>query len=994
MDKRMTPEQWEKVGRIFEAAAALGPEQRSSFLDDACGDDHALRREVQSLLELEGRAGSFLGAGAMEDAALGLAEENSPSLAGKTMGRYELLSLIGAGGMGQVYRARDLALKRDVAVKVLLSSFSQNVELLQRFNQEAHAASALNHPNIVTIHEIGELDGCHFIVGEYIEGDTLRQRLMRGRVQISEAIDVATGIAEGLAAAHTVGVIHRDIKPENIMLRPDGYVKILDFGLAKLNERPGSDLSTGARLKTKSGVVMGTTRYMSPEQARGLTVDARTDVWSLGVVLYEMLTGRAPFDGQTSSDVLAAILEREPVPLKSLAPDVPAEFQRIVAKALRKDQDERYQGIKDMLVDLKNLRREVDSDGLSVKIKRHKTRAAFMLAALVVGAAGVGYAAYMIYQRARGSAQLANRTLSRLTFDEGIQNEVTWSPDGRFIAYSAFKSGNFDIWVQPVAGGDAVQVTQSPANDWQPDWSPDGSQLVFRSERDGGGLFLVPVLGGPERKICPHGYNPLWSPDGTKILFSNMSSYLGASPGAKLYVMSLPEGPPREILSDLLPEIERFQYAVWHPDGQRVTVWGSRRNVGKSLWTGSITGGAAVKSELDPEVKKQFSEQFTEWNYKYKFRMRWSPSGRTLYFNAFAQGVSNVWKITVDPQTLRWVAGPERLTTGLKDTDVSLSPDGTRLAFTMRNETTRSWSAPFDAVGGKVKGEWQAVIPDGSIPDHLNLSYDGKHLLYRAKVSGTRKWELRERSLEDNHERLIAADADDIYTTAWSRDGTRIAYNRGYGDWTVVVRPVAGGDEQIIASGASDLVWDWSADGQWVLATTDRGGPRRPRGGGKLVMYPVSAAPHAGAQMRVITSHQEYPLFEGRFSPDDRWACFLMNKAANASIIYVMRPDGGEWIRLTDETEWSDKPRWSPDGKTIYYLSNRVTGLFNVWGIHFDPQQGKPVGEPFLVNLFDNPGKTVWSDLSPPELTIRANRLALPITDVTGNIWMMDKVDR
>src|SRR5215471_6384890 len=253
----MTPEQWEQVGRLFHAAAALGPEERSSFLDQACGQDEALRREVQSLLDLEGPAGGFLGGGAMEDVARVLVEEKAPSLIGQKLGRYELLSLIGAGGMGEVYRARDLALKREVAVKVLPSSFSQDVERLKRFKQEARAASALNHPNIVTVHEVGEIDGCHFIVNEYVEGETLRDRLKRGRMDVSEVLIVTTQIVAGLAAAHTVGVIHRDVKPENIMLRADGFVKILDFGLAKLSERPATDVSLDARLKTETGVVMG-----------------------------------------------------------------------------------------------------------------------------------------------------------------------------------------------------------------------------------------------------------------------------------------------------------------------------------------------------------------------------------------------------------------------------------------------------------------------------------------------------------------------------------------------------------------------------------------------------------------------------------------------------------------------------------------------------------------------------------------------------------------
>jgi serine/threonine protein kinase len=247
----MTPEQWEGVGRIFDAAAALRPEERSSFLDQACGENEALRREVQALFKIEDRAGDFLNGGALEDAAKVLAKEEPPSLAGKMLGHYEVISLIGTGGMGEVYRAHDVALKREVAVKVLPSSFSHNADRLRRFKQEARAASALNHPNIVTIHEIGEIDSCHFIVSEYNEGETLRPRLTRGRMNFDEVMDVVTQIASGLAAAHAVGVIHRDIKPENVMLRPDGYVKILDFGLAKLSER--NDLATDAGATTENG---------------------------------------------------------------------------------------------------------------------------------------------------------------------------------------------------------------------------------------------------------------------------------------------------------------------------------------------------------------------------------------------------------------------------------------------------------------------------------------------------------------------------------------------------------------------------------------------------------------------------------------------------------------------------------------------------------------------------------------------------------------------
>ncbi|MGH9800409.1 MAG: serine/threonine protein kinase, partial [Blastocatellia bacterium] len=280
---------------------------------------------------------------------------------GMKFGRYEILSLIGAGGMGEVYLARDTQLERKVALKLLSERYTENTDWLRRFMREARAASALNHPNIITIHEVGEVDGIHYISTEYIEGKTLRHQLAAGRLKLPMALSVATQLASALTAAHAAGIIHRDVKPENIMLRPDGYVKLLDFGLAKpTNSSPLKAESSGvAQLNTDPGIVMGTVNYMSPEQARGYSVDTRSDVFSLGVVLYEMLTGRAPFEGTTSSDVLVAILDREPARLSQNL-NLPAELERIVGKSLRKDREERYQTIKDFHLDLKSLHQELE----------------------------------------------------------------------------------------------------------------------------------------------------------------------------------------------------------------------------------------------------------------------------------------------------------------------------------------------------------------------------------------------------------------------------------------------------------------------------------------------------------------------------------------------------------------------------------------------------------------------------------------------------------
>ena len=283
--------------------------------------------------------------------------------AGTKLGRYEIRSKIGAGGMGEVYLAQDTQLRRSVALKILPAEFTLSEERLRRFEREAYAASALNHPNIITIHEISKTDSAHYIVTEFIDGESLRQLMQNGSVSVGKVLDVAVQITSGLATAHAAGIIHRDIKPENVMLRRDAVIKVLDFGLAKLTQDEAgvdSEALTRALVNTGAGIVMGTASYMSPEQARGTDIDARTDIWSLGVVLYEMLAGRAPFAGETTADIISVLLQKEPQPLSTLAPQVPAELQHIVSKALRKDRDERYQTAQSLLVDLKTLQQELD----------------------------------------------------------------------------------------------------------------------------------------------------------------------------------------------------------------------------------------------------------------------------------------------------------------------------------------------------------------------------------------------------------------------------------------------------------------------------------------------------------------------------------------------------------------------------------------------------------------------------------------------------------
>jgi eukaryotic-like serine/threonine-protein kinase len=372
----MKDERWQQIERLYHSTVEKNVDERSGFLVEACAGDEALRREVESLLSYEHEAESFIESPALEIAARMMANQQ-PMVTGQTINQYKIISRIGAGGMGEVYLAEDTRLRRKVALKFLPVLLTRDPTHLRRFQTESRAIAALSHPNVCTIHEVIETeDSRHCIVMEYVEGITLRERLMRNAINVNDALDIALQIASALSAAHAAGIVHRDIKPENVMLRRDGYVKVLDFGVAKLVEAKtepikGEDATRALDLETSPGMLMGTVAYMSPEQARGLQIDARTDIWSLGVVVYETIRGHKPFNGATPTDVIISIVQREPDPLSKSAPEA-VPLQRIVAKALAKDLNARYQTADGLLAELKDLKRELD---LGADLERYTTSA-------------------------------------------------------------------------------------------------------------------------------------------------------------------------------------------------------------------------------------------------------------------------------------------------------------------------------------------------------------------------------------------------------------------------------------------------------------------------------------------------------------------------------------------------------------------------------------------------------------------------------------------
>ncbi len=435
---------------------------------------------------------------------------------GTTISHYHITDKLGEGGMGIVYKAEDTKLKRPVALKFLAPHLLRDEEGRKRFHREAMAAAALDHPNVCTVYEIDEADGRTFIVMAFLEGQTLSQKIADGPLKLPEALSIAIQMADGLEAAHEKAIAHRDIKPDNVMLLAGsrGLVKIMDFGLAQL---------AGSSKLTQHGTTLGTVAYMSPEQAEGVETDRHTDIWSLGVVLYEMVTGQQPFRGDFDQAVVFSLMNEPPEPLTAVRTGVPKELERIVNKCLAKKADERYQHADELLVGLQALRRDLEPQPSQVRpVPTPAKRAVHAISGLaVLLLAAVAGVAWWIWGRSATQMPAPQYNLRQLTHDTGLTHQPAISNDGRMIAYASDRAGegNLDIWVQQSTGGGLIPVTDHEADDWQPDFSPDGSQVVFRSDRDGGGVYVAPALGGAARLLAKDGRRSRVSPDGQWIAY-------------------------------------------------------------------------------------------------------------------------------------------------------------------------------------------------------------------------------------------------------------------------------------------------------------------------------------------------------------------------------------------------------------------------------------------------------------------------------------------
>jgi len=679
----MTPERWRRAQEVFLAATEREPALRAAFLDGKCRGDAELRKEVESLLSSYGAAPSgFLESPAIEGVPALPAAEGAVRVVGKgtSLGPYEILSPLGSGGMGDVYRARDGRLGREVAIKVLSPELSQDASRVKRFEKEARSASALNHPNIVTVYDVGSSDGLSYIAMEKVDGDTLRRLVSGGPMPIKKMLPIGAQIADGLARAHEAGIVHRDLKPENVMVTRDGLVKILDFGLAKLTST-GSSSDEGSKLPTMSGtspgVIMGTVGYMSPEQASGSVVDYRSDQFSFGSILYELVTGKRAFSGKTPIDVLGAILNEEPQSIASINPRTPTQLRWITERCLSKEPRQRYSSTDDLARDLATLRdhlSEATSGAAPATSKRRRLARPALL-----GAVALLLAAVAAFQLNGGSKPPSREITLRQITSNSVENPVSASsisPDGKFLLFKDRKGVHVELIetseVQTVAEPEA---TRSRGLIWDlGPWFPSSARFLMNAHvpdadnpiSTGSSIWAASVLGGPAQKLREDGIAWAISPAGSEIAFGTNQGPFG---DREIWLMDPAGDRPRKLFET---GADGGAFALsWFDQGRQVA-YIQRNKDGDSAMRRDLEGGPAI-TIFPPSEWKQYND------------LTWLPDGRLIYGVPEPNGLheTNYWVRRLDPHTGRPVGGTKRLTnfSGSGMYSSSATADGTRVAF-------------------------------------------------------------------------------------------------------------------------------------------------------------------------------------------------------------------------------------------------------------------------------------------------------------------------
>ena len=840
---------------------------------------------------------------------------------GRTLGRYRIDSLLGEGGMGKVYKAFDDSLGRAAAVKVLPNDVVHDAGRLERFVREARTASSLNHPNVVTIYEVGrdgDGDGTtHFIAMEIVEGDTLRERIMRGRLPIPRAVDLVAQIADGLAAAHAAGVVHRDLKPENVVIAKNGFAKILDFGLAKLREDPALSKDDGATaVKTSPGTLLGSLGYMSPEQARGEDADHRSDIFSLGCILYECVTGTRPFRGDTAVDTLHRILHDDPPPMVTVVPESPAELQRIVRKSLAKEPDQRYQSARDLAIDLHNLKREIESQpGTSAAIaapapasRRWWIAAAAIALLLAVAAGAVLLTRRSATTTAVSSAPATPMSLERLTSSGNVTGAVI-SPDGEYLAYAYSEGGQQSVWVRQIGTGSGLELLPlAPRGIWGIAFSPDSRSIYYAtktSQDTAGTLYQSPILGGTQRRILTGiDSHVSFTADGKRMLFVRSHS---PQPGHSAVIVANPDGSDQRTLLSKAPPQSLLLFwgaPAWSPDG-------------KSIAVPLRDGTKAILVRVDLATGKETPMSSDEWITLGD--VKWLPdgSGLVLIGATGAERREQMWLLTFDGQR-------RRITNDLLDYRIiSLTDDGKRIVSVAADHSSSIWKASLrDGTQRKISsGKYDgsrgiATATDGTI--YFTTIANGRSEMWAMDHAGTRR---------------------QITGGEWPSLGVTISPDQRY------------------------LVTSMPRENDWVLARLDRDGSgmkvlSRVVGAvrssptasftpdSKFVVFDSSIDGVRAIWKVSIEGGDPVRLFEGdapAVSPDGSSIAYITPTTIDVATMDGKRTHRFENVSVTSRSVVA----WAPDGKAVLHTAAPKDRI-NIW---LQPLDGSPARR---VTTFDD----------------------------------------
>jgi Tol biopolymer transport system component len=927
----MKPERWKEIEKLYQSAIRMSAEERTRFLADSCSDGE-VRSEVASLLAHRENPASWLERQGLDVAADMVNRSQPGTLVGRTIDHYEILAFVGAGGMGEVYRARDLKLGRNVALKRLPDRFSDEPERVDRFEREAKMLASLNHPNIAAIYDLEESDGIQCLVLEFVEGESLAERLSKGHIPITEILDISRQIADALEAAHEQGVVHRDLKPANIMITPKGGVKVLDFGIAKLLEPTHSPNPTVEKDSITAGKVLGTPSYMSPEQARGKPVDKRTDIWAFGCVLYELLTGRRAFQGETITDTLAAVVEREP-DWQAVPGNVPVRIQEILRRCLQKDARQRLRDIGDARIEIElgGRKLEAPAHSTSANPERRKWQAIAVVALLLAG--GVAVRSIVTPPDSFAENPLANARFTKFTDFEGSERDAAISPDGKFVAFRADRDGPFDIWLSQVGTGRFLNLTKGKEEELLSPvrtvgFSPDSSEIwLAGAVPDKRRLRLMPLMGGTQRNfLVEHAVNVGWSPDGTRV------AYHTGDPGDPMFVADRTGTNAQQVFALGGPGGHNH-FPTWSLDGRWI-YFVSGIFPEMDIWRIAAKGGTA--------------ERLTRHNTDVRYIA--AVDNRTILYVAPDQDGSGPWLWALDVE--RKVT--HRISSGVeKYISIAASADGRRLVASVANPSAGLWSVPI--LGGVVE---ERDVKPFRVPTVRALAPRfGTNALFYLSSSGAGDGLWRYQNGE-TLEIWKGADGTLLTPAAVSQDGQHIALVLRRQGRLRLYTMSADGAELKLLTDTLDVrgTASWSPEGKWIVV-----GGSDANGDG-LFKIPVES----GVPIRLVAGSALNPAW----SPDGNLIVYNGPVVANKAPLLAVRPDGAtvEFPPIGIFFGDSQRYRFLPSGNGLVYMQGSNPWQ-DFWLLDLETKTTKP------LTHFSNGADMRTFDITPDGKQIVFDRL-------------------